>query len=118
MPIYEYRCQSCQAETSIWFRSIAQAGTSAPACPACGGEHLTRLVSKVAMARSGGAAAGASTAAGEQPQALAQAMRAATAGRDMGSDFGEVASRLEKGESATSVEASLRRRVGEKPQPH
>jgi hypothetical protein len=55
---------------------------------------------------------------GEHPQALAQAMRAAGAGRDMGKDFQEVAGRLEKGESAASVEASLRKRVGEDMQAH
>jgi putative FmdB family regulatory protein len=115
MPIYEYRCQDCQADASIWFSSIARAAASAPVCPTCGGERLARLVSNIAAARSGGAAGGTS---GERPQGLAQTMRAAAGGRDMGSDFHEVAARLEKGESATAVEASLRRRVGEKMQPH
>ena len=114
MPIYEYRCQGCQAESSIRFSSIAQAAASTPVCPTCGGEHLTRLISNVAIARSGGASAAAGGTPGDSPQGLAQAMHAAAADRDMGGDFREVATRLEKGESATAVEASLRRRVGEK----
>ena len=122
MPIYEYYCESCQTEISIWFSSIAQATTRTAACTACGSERLTRLVSNIGGARSGSVSAGASTAArspaGDQPQALAQAMRTAAAGRDMGSDFGEIVARLEKGESATAVEASLRKRAGEQPQPH
>ena len=122
MPIYEYHCQDCQAEISIWFSSIVQAAASTAVCTACGSEQLTRLVSNIAVTRSGSATTGASAAASssssDQPQALAQAMRAAAAGRDMGSDFREVAARLEKGESATAVEAALRKRVGENTQPH
>jgi hypothetical protein len=45
-------------------------------------------------------------------------MHAAGAGRDMGSDFHEVAARLEKGERAAAIEASLRKRVGEDGQAH
>jgi putative FmdB family regulatory protein len=122
MPIYEYRCQDCQAEVSIWFSSIAQAAASTALCTTCGGEHLARLVSNIGMARSGATASRESADAGgtpgERPQELAQAMRAAAAGRDMGNDFREVAARLDKGENAAAVEASLRQRVGEKTQPH
>lgn len=126
MPIYEYYCQTCRKEISIWFGSIAQAAARAAICTDCGGESLTRLISNVAVARSDPAAAqqscspahSAGSVRGESPQALAQAMRAAGAGRDMGKDFQEVAGRLETGESATSVEASLRKRVGEDMQAH
>ena len=126
MPIYEYYCQTCRKEISLWFGSIAQATAQAAVCADCGGDSLTRLISNVAVARSGPAAGqqsrssapGAGSVHGENPQALAQAMRAAGAGRDLGKDFQEVAGRLEKGESATSVEASLRGRVGEDMQAH
>jgi putative FmdB family regulatory protein len=122
MPIYEYQCQDCQSEVSTWFSSIAQAATNTAVCTACGSQQLTRLVSNIAVGRSGSTTGGASAVAGspssDQPQALALAMHAAAAGRDMGSDFREVAARLEKGESAAAVEATLRKRVGEKMQPH
>ena len=36
-------------------------------------------------------------------------------GQDYGTEFKEVAHRLEKGESANSIEKSLRNRSGEKP---
>jgi len=124
--IYEYYCQACQTEMSIWFSSIAQAAVSTPACTACGSENLTRLISSVAITRSGsqtaerhaGLSAPTGGSSDEHPQILARAMHAAAAGRDMGSDFREVAGRLEKGESAAAVEASLRKRVGEGMQPH
>jgi hypothetical protein len=58
------------------------------------------------------------TPRGNDPQSLAQRMRTAAGGREMGNDFREVAARLEKGEQAATIEASLRRRVGETMQVH
>jgi putative FmdB family regulatory protein len=120
MPIYEYRCQDCQAQSSIRFSSFAQAATASAVCTVCGSEHLTRLISRCAIARTGTSAAtrGARPSAtctphGDDPQSLAQRMRTAAHGRDMGDDFREVAARLEKGEPAATIEASLRGRVGE-----
>src|SRR5262245_60146143 len=99
MPIYEYYCEDCRANLSIWFRSIAQAETQPAACTACGSDRLIRLVSHVAIAHSADrSAAQPSAATGDEPQSLARAMHAASAGRDMGNDFHEVAARLEKGE--------------------
>ena len=48
MPIYEYRCADCGKRPSIFFRSLAAVDT-APACPQCGGRHLTRLISRTAQ---------------------------------------------------------------------
>jgi putative FmdB family regulatory protein len=48
MPIYEYRCADCGKRPSIFFRSLA-AVEAAPACPLCGGRHLTRLISRTAQ---------------------------------------------------------------------
>jgi|HigsolmetaAR201D_1030396.scaffolds.fasta_scaffold13030_2 putative FmdB family regulatory protein len=125
MPIYEYICQSCEQHISIWFRSVAQADTQTALCTECGSADLVRLMSQVSVASgasasaSAGTGAGAASASGDaSPQALAQMMRSASGGKDMGSDFREVASRLEKGESATKIEQSLRKRVGESMQAH
>ncbi|HEX9369614.1 MAG TPA: zinc ribbon domain-containing protein [Roseiflexaceae bacterium] len=118
MPIYEYCCQTCQKELSLWFSSVAQAEAAVPVCTECGGENLRRLISSFGVARASGAAAMAEGARGNASQSLAQTMREAGAGRDLGKDFQEVATRLEKGESATAIEASLRKRVGEDMQVH
>ncbi|MDQ6711101.1 MAG: zinc ribbon domain-containing protein [Candidatus Dormibacteraeota bacterium] len=48
MPIYEYRCVDCGRRPSIFFRSMS-AVEAAPACPECGGRHLTRLISRIAQ---------------------------------------------------------------------
>ncbi|HEX9926513.1 MAG TPA: zinc ribbon domain-containing protein [Anaerolineae bacterium] len=124
MPIYEYTCSDCQSQVEIFFRTMSEVKTKEPVCPECQGSHLERLISSVAVVQSGPA-----KAAGQTPQAmpvkddsraLAQTMRQAgqAAGQDLGRDFNEVAKRLERGEKATSVEKSLRKRVGEKMSPH
>ncbi len=48
MPIYEYRCADCGKRPSIFFKSLTAVETS-PACPVCGGRHLTRLISRTAQ---------------------------------------------------------------------
>lgn len=45
MPIYEYRCQSCRAVTSVFVRS-ARAEVAAR-CERCDGVDLKRLMSRV-----------------------------------------------------------------------
>jgi putative FmdB family regulatory protein len=48
MPIYEYRCPDCGKRPSIFFLSFGAVEAS-PACPLCGGRHLTRLISRTAQ---------------------------------------------------------------------
>ena len=125
MPTYEYICQTCHSPISIWFRSFAAAETETPVCTVCGGSDLKRQMSACAVIHSHSSGqtrkhdsaltAGSSV---EDSQSLAHILHEAGAGRDMSNDFKEVASRLEKGEGSQAVEASLRKRVGERMQPH
>ena len=48
MPIYEYRCADCGKRPSIFFLSLSSVEES-PACPNCGGRHLSRLISRTAQ---------------------------------------------------------------------
>jgi putative FmdB family regulatory protein len=49
MPIYEYRCQQCGEVFSHRFRTLkAAAEGGPPACPACEGNEVQRLISSVA----------------------------------------------------------------------
>jgi putative FmdB family regulatory protein len=43
MPVYEFRCNSCQQKTSFLLKGISE--PLSPHCPACGSEELTRLIS-------------------------------------------------------------------------
>ncbi len=49
MPIYEYRCNSCNKRVSVFQRQIGSPTNAA--CPNCGGSDLTRLVSRFAVVR-------------------------------------------------------------------
>ncbi|MBI3458440.1 MAG: zinc ribbon domain-containing protein [Candidatus Rokubacteria bacterium] len=50
MPIYEYHCADCRRRVSLLVMRISDPGT--PRCPRCGGERLTRLLSRFATIRS------------------------------------------------------------------
>jgi putative FmdB family regulatory protein len=50
MPVYEYRCNSCRKRYSE-ILSIKESD-DAPACPHCGSEDVSKLVSSVAVVRS------------------------------------------------------------------
>lgn len=50
MPIYEYQCSDCDRRVSI-LRSMDE--NRHPVCPVCGSKHLTRLVSRVSVVKSG-----------------------------------------------------------------
>src|SRR5918996_5352223 len=50
MPIYEYRCKACGR--SFTFLYGVSRNSRDPACPACQGKDLARLISRVARVRS------------------------------------------------------------------
>jgi putative FmdB family regulatory protein len=123
MPLYEYKCPQCGAQTSVLYSRFAQAQKARVACEACGHKPMRRVLSAVAVHRGSGSErqrsdnrGGAATE--DSPKELAETMRRAARGRDMGAEFNEVAARLGKGESANSIEASLRKRRRQKSGPH
>ena len=50
MPIYEYECRDCRRRLSLLVLTPSSAST--PRCPRCGGESLTRLMSRFATVKS------------------------------------------------------------------
>lgn len=117
MPIYEYRCGDCRKKVSIFYPSFSAVNEAEARCPQCGGQHLKRLISKVRVIRG-------SSLTGEggnfddslfddvnenDPRSLGRMMRrmADETGEDFGPEFGEVVSRLEKGEDPESIEKSM-----------
>ncbi|MCL4245812.1 MAG: hypothetical protein KJ002_11890, partial [Candidatus Dadabacteria bacterium] len=89
-------------------------------CPECGSGKLERIVSGVAVLKEKKPASRTSSSGGaahkeDDPGSLARTMddAARKSSADYGDDFKEVKGRLEKGESATSIEKRMRKRVGE-----
>lgn len=54
MPFYDFRCDACGRRVALFYRSYAaydQAAAAGHACPHCGSTRMTRLISRVAIAR-------------------------------------------------------------------
>lgn len=116
MPIYEYRCADCRKKVSVFFRSFSVAEQTAPHCPLCNGVRLTKMVSKVRVIRGGSPISedGPDDSLLDDlnendPRSLGRMMRrmADETGEDLGAEFGEVVSRLEKGEDPEAIEQSM-----------
>ena len=50
MPIYEYECLTCRRRVSLLV--LAPSSAAPPRCPRCGGESLSRLMSRFATVKS------------------------------------------------------------------
>jgi putative FmdB family regulatory protein len=116
MPIYEYSCHDCGRRVSLLWRTFADAEARQAICPRCGGVHLTRLISRVAVLRSEESHLDDMTDPGDMagldendPKSLARFMRkmAGETGEDLGPEFDEVVGRLEAGEDPESIENAM-----------
>lgn len=121
MPIYEYRCQDCGRKVSIFWRSLSAVDEKNALCERCGSRRLTRLVSRVRVMR-GAESSDLDTGGGDDalldemagldendPRALGRFMRkmAQESGEDLGPEFDEVVTRLERGEDPEQIEKSM-----------
>ena len=115
MPIYEYRCQSCQNKVGIRM-SYAEYGVKKPVCPVCGGKDLKRAIGRVRIAKSEDRRLedlSDPSALGDvdenDPKSIGRALK--KMGKEMGEDlppeFGEITERLEAGEDPESIEKSM-----------
>lgn len=53
MPTYEYRCNQCGRPVTLFYKTYREYDAAAPVCPHCQSTQLTRLISRVAIARQG-----------------------------------------------------------------
>ena len=106
MPIYEFRCSSCRRRTSVFVRSVSSPVTAA--CEHCGSAKLTRLVSRFAVSRGGGALedeGGLGDVDENDPQSVARWARRMKdeMGEDLGPEFDTMVDRIAAGEDPESV---------------
>ena len=114
MPTYEYCCQECgkRFEVSLSYERYESANVT---CPNCGSNNIQRLISRVRIAKSEETRienmVDPSHLNGieDNPKALGRLMRRMgnEMGEDMGSEFDEVVSRLEKGQNPDQIEKDL-----------
>lgn len=115
MPNYLYRCEDCQKRFEV-FLTYAVFDTAEVKCPQCGSTHVTRRIPRVRVARSADTrlddlADDPSKLEGleDDPKALGRLMRQMgdEMGEDIGPEFDEVLSRLEKGQSPEEIEQEM-----------
>jgi putative FmdB family regulatory protein len=115
VPSYDYRCHDCNRRVVLSYKTYADYDAAVPTCPRCKGENLTRLISRVAIAKSessrfdGMDDSMLDDMADADPATLGRYMRrmSGEVGEDLGEEFNEVVDRLEKGESPEDIEASM-----------
>jgi putative FmdB family regulatory protein len=116
MPDYEYRCNDCQRRVTLFYKTYAEYDAAMHTCPYCQSTDLTRLISRVAVARSEEsrmeALADPSSFGdldSDDPREMGRFMRkmGQEMGEDMRPEFNEVVERLESGESPDAIEESM-----------
>lgn len=124
MPVYEYVCSDCRKVVSIFFRSMASQST--PVCPNCQGSNLARKISRVIVAKGDKRYfEGVDTnrmmgnyAGRDKGSQVSWARRVASELGDAGSEFREMAERVEGGadefrlyDPAPLLEMKMRERI-------
>jgi putative FmdB family regulatory protein len=116
VPSYDYRCNNCKRRVVLTYKTYADYDSATPTCPRCHGTNLTRLISRVAIAKSEDSRfdsldddAGMDDLADADPATLGRYMRKMSheLGEDLGDEFNEVVDRLERGENPDDIEASM-----------
>jgi putative FmdB family regulatory protein len=128
MPTYEFRCNDCQRKVTIRYKTYAAYDEATPACPHCASTDLTRLISRVAIKKStisrlvsGGWEDADDTMLDDlehsDPRTMGEMLRAMSdeTGEDMGPEFDEIVTRLERGESPDEIESTLPDPPGDNP---
>ena len=129
LPVYEYRCGSCQSRSSRLFKTLAAVVT--PACPYCDQRALERLVSRPTLLRGNivarddhvlGAADGLAEAIPDMdsgdPRSLARMTRQMSEemGEDIPGEYEGVLRRMEAGEMPEDEEIdAIEKDTGEEP---
>ncbi len=115
MPTYNYRCEECHHRFEI-FLTYEEFERTEVHCPKCGGKDVTRRIGRIRIAKSGGTSLenlmdDPSSLEGieDDPKAMGRLMRQMQSelGEDVGPEFDEVVSRLEKGQAPEEIEKDM-----------
>jgi len=122
MPIYEYRCNSCQRKVSLYQRELS----SSPSCPYCGNSKLRRIFSTFSMHKTykdvyEDILSNRELTEGmmhNEPRALAEWNKRMGGGEKPPPEYEEITERMERGEwPAEQIEAKGKELLGEESKP-
>ncbi len=114
MPVYDYRCKHCGRRLQLFYKSYKDYDQATHTCPHCGSTDLTRLISRVAIAKPTKDFANMESnemlnvLEGGDSREVGEMMR--QLGQDeagLGDTYNEVTNRLLKGESPDKIERDL-----------
>jgi putative FmdB family regulatory protein len=114
MPTYEYLCEECHKRFSL-FLSYAEYDAAEVHCPACGSGQVRRRIGRIRIAKSEESRlenlVDPSSLDGieDDPKAMGRLMRQMQSelGEEVGPEFDEVVSRLEKGQDPEQIERDM-----------
>ncbi len=116
MPTYEYKCQNCLNRTNVRMSYEEYDLAKRPRCPKCNTYSMQRIISPVRVTRSNKSRVNSmpspetfSSLDQNDPKSVGKLMRnmGNEMTEDLGSEFDEMVTRLESGESPESIEADL-----------
>lgn len=108
MPSYEYRCQNCGRPVTYTYKTYKEFDEAQRACPHCGSADLTRLISRVAIARP------SRTYSNMSSTEMLSVMEGGDS-REMGEMFRQVGETVPGGMDAQFTETTERLLKGDKP---
>ena len=108
MPVYEYICEQCGKNFSL-FLSYAQYDSAVVSCPECGSGDVCRRIRAVRVTTGEKARlqqVSEEAAGSDSPQMLGRVMRTIqeNSGRELPPDTNEALTRLERGESPAEID--------------
>jgi len=115
MPTYDYRCEECHHRFEI-FLSYDEYDHNNVHCPKCGSSQIQRRIGRIRIAKSGEGSLETlmddpSSLEGieDDPRAMGRLMRQMQSelGENVGPEFDEVVSRLEKGQAPEEIEKDM-----------
>ncbi len=114
MPTYDYHCVECKTRFEI-ILSYAEYGQEEVSCPACGSGNIRRRIGNIRIAKTEESRledmVDPAKLAGmeDDPKSLGRFMRQMgdELGEDIGPEFDEVVSRLEKGQDPEQIEKEM-----------
>ena len=114
MPTYDYTCLQCKKRFDV-FLSYEEYGTKEITCPFCESDRVRRRIGRIRVAKSEESRlenmVDPANLSGieDDPKALGRLMRqmGSELGEDVGPEFDEVVSRLEKGQDPEQIEREV-----------
>ena len=115
MPAYDYRCNHCGRSVTLFYKTYKDYDAAAHTCPYCQSTDLTRLISRVSVARPSRDFASMSSTEmlsvleGGDPREVGTMFEQVGAGDpSLGAEYYEATQRLLRGESPETIEQDLR----------